>query len=282
MWRACMLEDRTVAIIGAGNMAEALLRGLLGRGVAGPPRCIVANRSNDERLARLAREWGVRTTRDKALLMDDGEIVILAVKPPDMTTVLGEIAPHANARHLVISVAAGVPIGVLEHHLGRVPAVRTMPNTSAAVQASVTAVSSGRFASHEHLAIVREIFEAVGWVTVVPESFLDVVTAVSGSGPAYIYMLAEAMVEAGERAGLPSDVARVMVAHTVLGAGKMLAETGDAPEALRRRVTSPGGTTMAGVKALEEGGVREAVHAAIVRAIRRARELAGAPVRNPR
>lgn len=276
-----MLEGRTVGMIGAGNMAEALLRGLLGTGVVHPARCIVTNRSNDERLARLAREWGVRTTRDKALLMSDGEVIILAVKPPDMPTVLDEIAPHVHPRHLVISVAAGVPIEVLEHHLVSVPVVRTMPNTSTAVRASVTAIASGRLAGDDHLAIVREIFEAVGWVTVLPEPFLDVVTALSGSGPAYVYMLAEAMVEAGERAGLPSDVARAMVAYTVLGAGKMLAETGDAPEALRRRVTSPGGTTMAGVQALEEGGVREAVHTAIVRATRRARELRGASVRSP-
>jgi len=276
-----VLENRTVAMIGAGNMAEALLRGLLGTGVLSAARCIVTNRSNDERLSRMAREWGVRTTRDKALLMNDGEIIILAVKPPDVPTVLGEIAPHANARHLVISVAAGVPIEVLEHHLARVPVVRTMPNTSTAVRASATAISSGRLAGHEHLAIVREIFEAVGWVTVVPESFLDLVTAVSGSGPAYIYMLAEAMVEAAARGGLPEDLARAMVAQTVLGAGKMLAETGAAPEALRRRVTSPGGTTMAGVEALEEGGVREAVHAAVLRAARRARELRGASVRRP-
>lgn len=168
---------------------------------------------------------------------------------------------------------------MIERRLDGVPVVRAMPNTSTAVRASATALAVGRHAGAGHVAIARKLFEAVGWVGVVPESLLDVVTAVSGSGPAYVYMLAEALASSGERAGLPRELARVLVAQTILGAGKMLIETGDGPEVLRDRVTSPGGTTMAGLEALEQGGLRAAVEAAVTKAARRARELRGASVR---
>ncbi len=274
-----MLEH-TVGMIGAGNMAEALLRGAFDAGVLTPARCLVTNKSNDDRLARLGREWPVRTTRDKAFLVTESDVLILAVKPHDMPTVLSEIAPHAAARHLVVSVAAGTSIAMIERRLGGVPVIRAMPNTSTAVRASATALAAGSHATPHHLTIARALFEAVGWVGVVPETLLDVVTAVSGSGPAYVYALAEALVNSGERAGLPLDLARTLVAQTVLGAGKMLTETGDGPEVLRDRVTSPGGTTMAGLEALEQGGLRAAVDAAVTRAAHRARQLRNAPVRS--
>lgn len=274
-----MLEH-TVGMIGAGNMAEALLRGAFDAGVLTPARCLVTNKSNDDRLARLGREWPVRTTRDKAFLVTESDVLILAVKPHDMPTVLSEIAPHAAARHLVVSVAAGTSIAMIERRLGGVPVIRAMPNTSTAVRASATALAAGSHATPHHLTIARALFEAVGWVGVVPETLLDIVTAVSGSGPAYVYALAEALVNSGERAGLPLDLARTLVAQTVLGAGKMLTETGDGPEVLRERVTSPGGTTMAGLEALEQGGLRAAVDAAVTRAAHRARQLRNAPVRS--
>jgi pyrroline-5-carboxylate reductase len=261
-------------------MAEALLRGIFAAGILRPARCIVTNKNNDDRLARLSRAWDVRTTRDKAFLMAEGDVVILAVKPHDMPTVLDEIASYVQPHHLIVSVAAGVSTEIIEARLGAVPVVRAMPNTSTAVRASATAIAEGRHAGPNHLGIVRQLFEAVGWVGVVPEPFFDVVTAVSGSGPAYVYVMAEALVDSGERAGLPRDVALALVAQTVLGAGKMLTETGEGPAALRERVTSPGGTTMAGVEALEEGGFRAAVHAAVTRAAQRARELRDAPARS--
>ena len=277
-----MLADRSWGVIGAGNMAEALLRGLLGSGTLRSAQGVVTNKSNDERLARVARHWGVRTTRDKARLMAEGEIIILAVKPKDMSDVLHEIAPYAHPHHLVISVAAGVPLEVIEQSLDSVPVVRTMPNTSTAVGASATAICGGRYATAEHLDTTRALFEAVGRVVVVSEDFLDVVTGLAGSGPAYVYLLAEAMVEAGVRAGLSRDVALALVRQTVLGAGKMLTETEEDPQSLRRRVTSPDGTTMAGIQAMEDAGFREAVQAAIERATRRSRELRAGPVRPSR
>jgi len=266
-------------MIGAGNMAHALLRGIFEAGLVSPDRCLVTNRSSDERLARIARIWPVRTTRNKALVLAEGDVIILAVKPGDMPVVLDEIAPYAASRHLVISVAAGVSIDLIERRLDGVPVIRAMPNTSTAVRASATALAAGCHARDGHLATARKLFEAVGWVGVVPESLLDIVTAVSGSGPAYVYMLAEALATSGERAGLPRELAQVLVAQTILGAGKMLTETGDGPEVLRDRVTSPGGTTMAGLEALEQGGLRAAVEAAVTKAASRARELRGASVR---
>ena len=271
------MVEHTVGMIGAGNMAQALLHGIFEAGLLPPARCLVANRSSDERLARIARTWPVRTTRDKAVVLAEGDVIILAVKPGDMPVVLDEIAPYAASRHLVISVAAGIPIEMIERRLDAVPVIRAMPNTSTVVRASATALAAGRHAGPDHVAIAQRLFESVGWVGVVPESLLDVVTAVSGSGPAYVYMLAEALASSGERAGLPRELAQVLVAQTILGAGKMLIETGDGPEVLRDRVTSPGGTTMAGLEALEQGGLRAAVDAAVTKAAHRARELRGAP-----
>jgi len=269
----------TVGVIGAGNMADALVRGLLGRGVVPPDRCIVTNRSNDVRLARFAREWSVDTTRDKVRLLRAAGVIVLAVKPADLPAVLKEIAPHIEARHLVISVAAGVPLSTIEAALDETAVVRTMPNTSAAVGASITAICGGRRAEDEHLAVARTLFEAVGRVVVVPERFFDAVTGLSGSGPAYIYLLAEAMIEAAEREGIERQVALALVSQTILGAGRMLVETGDDPAALRARVTSPGGTTMAGVEALVDGDFPATVARAVARAARRAAELRGTPVR---
>jgi pyrroline-5-carboxylate reductase len=267
----------TVGIIGAGNMAHALVRGLLGRGVVAPDRCIVTNRSNDLRLARFGREWSVITTRDKVRMIHDADVLVLAVKPADLSGVLREIAPYVEGRHLVMSVAAGVPLATIEEALEGVAVVRAMPNTSAAVGASITAVCAGRHAGNEHVALACALFEAVGRVVTVPEHFFDAVTGLSGSGPAYVYLLAEAMVEAAEREGIDREVALALVSQTVLGAGRMLVETGDEPAALRARVTSPGGTTMAGVEALVNGGFPATVARAVSRATRRAAELRGNP-----
>lgn len=277
-----MRIECSVGLVGAGNMGEALLRGLIGSGALPSARCVVTNRSNDARLAGVADRWGVRTTRDKALLMAAGDVIVLAVKPQDLPDVLRDIAPHAQARHLVISVAAGIPLETIERYVEGVPAARAMPNTSTAVGASATAVCLGRWASEAHLATVRDIFEAVGSVVAVPEALFDVVTGLSGSGPAYVYLLAEALLEAGVRAGLSRSVALALVSQTVLGAGKMLTDTGADPAALRERVTSPGGTTMAGIRALEESGFQAAVSEAVERAARRAGELRTPISRHPR
>lgn len=267
----------TIGFIGAGNAVDALVRGLLGRGMVRPERCFVTNRSNDVRLARLAREWSVVTTRDKARLVREADVIFIAVKPSAVPEVLSEIAGHVGTRHLVISIAAGIQLETIEAALGAVAAVRAMPNTSTAVGASATAICAGRHAGDAHMRVARALFEAVGRVVEVPERYFDAVTGVSGSGPAYVYFLAEAMIDAAQREGLEREVAIELVSQTVLGAGKMLVETGEDPAVLRDRVTSPGGTTMAGVEVLKEGGFTETVVRAIVRATRRAAELRGVP-----
>ncbi|MHB8731073.1 MAG: pyrroline-5-carboxylate reductase [bacterium] len=267
----------TIGFIGAGNAVDALVRGLLRRGVVTPERCLVTNRSNDVRLARMAREWSVVTTRDKARLVRDADVIVIAVKPSAVPDVLSEIAPYVEARHLIISIAAGIQLETVETALGSVAVVRAMPNTSTAVGESATAICGGRHAGDAHLSVARALFEAVGRVVEVPERYFDAVTGLSGSGPAYVYLLAEAMIEAAQREGLEREVAIELVSQTVLGAGKMLVETGDDPAVLRARVTSPGGTTMAGIEVLMEGGFLAMVGRAIARATRRSAELRGLP-----
>jgi len=267
----------TIGFIGAGNAVDALVRGLLRRGVVTPDRCVVTNRSNDVRLARMAREWSVVTTRDKARLVRDADVIVIAVKPSAVPDVLSEIAPYVEARHLIISIAAGIQLETVETALGSVAVVRAMPNTSTAVGESATAICGGRHTGDAHLSVARALFEAVGRVVEVPERYFDAVTGLSGSGPAYVYLLAEAMIEAAQREGLEREVAIELVSQTVLGAGKMLVETGDDPAVLRARVTSPGGTTMAGIEVLMEGGFLAMVGRAIARATRRSAELRGSP-----
>lgn len=267
----------TIGFIGAGNAVDALVRGLVRRGVVTPQRCFVTNRSNDVRLARLARECSVVTTRDKPRLIREADVIIIAVKPSAVPEVLDEIKGDVRARHLVISIAAGIQIETIEAALGTAAVVRAMPNTSTAVGESATAICAGHHAGEAQLRVARAIFEAVGRVVEVPERFFDAVTGVSGSGPAYVYLLAEAMIEAAQREGLERGVAIELVSQTVLGAGRMLVETGDDPAVLRERVTSPGGTTMAAMEVFTEGGFLATVGRAIARATRRAGELRGAP-----
>jgi pyrroline-5-carboxylate reductase len=216
----------------------------------------------------------VRITREKPALAAASSLLILAVKPKDMAQALAELRGLVRADHLVISVAAGIPLAMIEEALPAGPVIRAMPNTSAAVQESATVLASGTRATETHLRDAALIFEAVGDVAVVDEELLDVVTALSGSGPAYVYHLIEAMIHAGSELGLDGGLARRLAVQTLVGAARMLAETREDPGDLRRRVTSPGGTTMAALQTLEARGFAQSVRAAVDRAAQRARELA--------
>jgi pyrroline-5-carboxylate reductase len=264
----------TIGLIGAGNMADALIKGLLSRHVLPPDAIWATNRSNRERLAGLGARYGIRTTPAKPPLLGAANVVILAVKPKDTRDVLDEMAGAVRTDQLVISVIAGIPLSLLEPRLGAVPVIRAMPNTSAAVLASATALTAGTHATDEHLGTATRIFEAVGDTVIVPEDVLDVVTGLSGSGPAYVYHLIEAMILAGTELGLTGDLARRLAIQTLVGAARMLAETAADPAELRRRVTSPNGTTMAALRVLEERGFAHAVRDAVGRAAARAREMA--------
>lgn len=268
------LREKTIGFIGAGSMAEAMVRGLVATGF--PPEQIwLTNRSRREKLFKLQEEWRVQISFEKAEVVKRSDILVLAVKPKDMQEVLTEIGHMVREGQLVLSVAAGITSAFIESFLKPgTPVIRAMPNTSTVVLESATALALGKWAGPSEETLARSIFGAVGQVLVVPEKDLDAVTGLSGSGPAYVYRMIEAMVEAGTRMGLDKEVAKELVIQTVLGAAKMLWETGEDPGTLRQRVASPGGTTVAGLEALEERGFPAAILAAVQRATHRAGEIA--------
>ena len=266
-----MAIDRSIAFIGGGNMATALIQGLLASGTSRPDQ-LIASDVRPETLTALRDQHGIRTTADNAAACAE-DVVVLCVKPQLLPAVLAELAPHLGRDTLVISIAAGVPLAVIESQLPERRAVRVMPNTPALVGAGAAAVVAGRYASADDLRLSRALFESVGVVVEVPEALLDAVTALSGSGPGYVFYLAEALVDAGRAVGLSEDVASTLALQTVYGAAKLLHESREAPAELRRRVTSPGGTTHAGITALEALDVRGAFRACVTAARDRGAEL---------
>lgn len=260
-----------VAVIGAGKMGEALISGLLRAGRA--PSGVVAVVRREERARQLREAYGIEVVT-VAEAVKRADTLIIAVKPQDMLAMLDEIAPHVAAGKLVISVAAGITTGAIERRLGvDVPVVRVMSNTPVLVDQAMSVISPGAFAGPEHLARAEELLRPVGRVLRIPESQQDAATALSGSGPAYVYFLVEAMVDAGILLGIPRATARDMVVQAVYGAATMLRETGEHPVILREAVTSPAGTTIAAIRELEAHGVRAAFLAAIEAARDRGREL---------
>ncbi len=262
-----------IGFIGGGNMAEALVRGLLEARVAGAEDVRVAEPDRGKR-ERLHERYGVVATEDSDVVAGWAELLVLAVKPSVVPRALAAVGPFVAPETLLVSVAAGVPTHALEAHLptGR-RVVRAMPNTAAIVGAGATAIAKGSAATDLDLARAQALFEAVGCCVVVPEKQLDAVTGLSGSGPAYVMVMIEALADGGVRAGLPREIAQLLAAQTVFGAAKLQLETGEHPAVLKDRVTSPGGTTSAGLAALEGGGVRSAFSEAVVAATRRSEEL---------
>jgi pyrroline-5-carboxylate reductase len=266
------MKTRAIGFLGAGNMAAALIEGLLHAGVL--PHRIVASDVKTERLEQLNETQGIRTTRDNRALLRESDVVVLSVKPQVIDRVLTEIGDEVQKDHLVISVAAGVPIDALEARLpvgSRV--VRAMPNTPATVQAGATAIAGGAHASEDDLRIARELFEAVGRVVALDESLLDAVTGLSGSGPAYVMLIIEALADGGVKVGLHRDTALLLAAQTVFGSAKLLLDTGEHPGRLKDMVTSPGGTAIAGLHTLESGALRKTLIDAVEVATKRAAEL---------
>lgn len=263
--------------IGAGSMAEAMIAGLLKKGMAEAGQIMVINRQNRARLAYLNREYGVQIPENKGDAVVQSDIVILAAKPKDIPDALTQWGPMIRPDQLVISVAAGISTAFIERHLKEGTAViRSMPNTSCTIGLSATAICRGRWATHEHMESAHRLFQAIGIVVEVPEEAMDTVTGLSGSGPAYIYYMVEAMQQAGVEAGLKADIARQLTLQTLLGAAHMLIETEEEPAELRRKVTSPGGTTLAGLETLRQYQFEKAVQSAIFRAKERSKELGDA------
>jgi pyrroline-5-carboxylate reductase len=272
MTSARSASDRpTVAIIGVGAMGEALATGLLAAGWDPSALTLVVRRP--ERVQPISSQTGVMVTTDALAGCSGKEVIVVAVKPRDVADLLGSIAGSVEASQVILTVAAGIPTTTFEKDLGDVPVVRAMPNTPALVREGVTGIAAGRFAGEAEVDKARRILAAVGDVRLMDESLLDAVTAVSGTGPAYVFLLAEALTEAAVREGLPRDVAEAFVNQTIRGAGHLLTDTDLGPFELRSQVTSPGGTTAAAIHVLEERGFRAIVEDAVRAAAQRAREL---------
>jgi len=254
-------------------MGEALVSGLLGAGWDPADLSLCVRRM--DRADELARQTGSMVGLDPVQAIKGRDVIVVAVKPRDVPDLLEVMAGEVDTGQIVISLAAGVTLQTYEAQLGPVPVVRAMPNTPALVREGVTGIASGSHAGPAHLDVAREILGAVGTVRVMEESLLDAVTAVSGTGPAYVFLLAEALTEAAMREGLPRDVAEGFVHQTIRGAGHLLTNTDKSPAELRYEVTSPGGTTAAAMHILEERGFRAVVEDAVRAAALRARELGG-------
>jgi len=268
----------SLSFIGAGNMAEAMIRGLL-RGNVFAPGDVVASAPRAERMRELAEAYGIRTTTNNREAAT-ARIVVLSVKPQILSKVLDEIADAIDAEALVISIAAGVPVAAIQARLpGGTRVVRAMPNTPALVDAGATAIAGGEHARESDLDDAKKIFDAVGITVVLDESLLDAVTGLSGSGPAYVFLILEALSDAGVKVGLSRRTAQLLAAQTVLGSAKLLLETNEHPGRLKDMVTSPGGTAITGLHTLEHGGVRTTLMNAVEAATRRSRELGEALLR---
>ena len=268
-----MLADKKIGFIGSGNMAEAIIKGVIRAGVVSPQDILSSDVSEDRRRL-FSDSFSIITTPNNLELVSQAEIIVLAIKPQGIGFVLKEIVEAVDIYKLVISIAAGVTLKYIEDSLkpnSRV--VRVMPNTPALIGEGVTAISPGSKATKEDLNIARNIFDAVGKTVVVEERYMDAVTGLSGSGPAYVFLIIDALIDAGVKVGLDRGTAKTLAVQTVFGSAKMILETGENPAQLRDRVTSPGGTTIAGLHVMEAGRLRAVIIDAVEAATNRSKEL---------
>lgn len=268
-------KNYSIGFIGGGAMAEALMTGFIKAGLVTPEK-LIASDVNEHRINHLKDKFGILANSDNAAVAEGAQIIILSVKPFVLGDVLESVGSKINQEQIVISIAAGISTQYIEKRLGdRVPVVRVMPNTPALVGEGATAVCCGKWAGEKHRELALELFGAVGRAVSVPENLMDAVTGLSGSGPAYMYVIAEALSDAGVRMGLPREKAQTLAAQTMLGAAKMILETNRHPGMLKDMVTTPAGTAIEGLLALEEGGLRIALGRAVERACHRSRQLSG-------
>jgi pyrroline-5-carboxylate reductase len=266
------LTKKKVAIIGAGNMGVALMQGMIESGAVPPDNIIVKNKRL-ERSKALAERFGVRVATTSTEAAINADVVLLAVKPQILIKVVEEIREVAGSA-LLISVAAGVSTRKIEAAVGGATRViRAMPNTPAVIKEGATAISAGAHATEEDLALAELVFQKIGRVVVVDEVHLDAVTGLSGSGPAYVFLIIEAFADAGVKVGLTREIAMELAVQTIKGSARMLQETDEHPGKLKDQVTSPGGTAIAGLHTLEAGGLRTTIMNAVEAATHRAREL---------
>jgi pyrroline-5-carboxylate reductase len=268
------LTGKKVAFLGAGKMGGIVLQALLKNGLlsAKSTRATVAH---EERAQALAAKLKVQVGTNNVEAANGADIIVIGVKPQVVEDVVQEISGHVTSEQVIVSIAASVPTAMIEKNLPpEVPVIRAMPNTPCLMGAGMTAVCKGKHASSEHVALTCRMFEVVGRTVVVDEKHMDAVTALSASGPAYIYIILESLAEAGVKVGLPRDIATLLAAQTALGAAKVVLETGDHPALLKDAVTTPAGCTIDAIMELEEGKLRVTLIKAVVKAAQRAKELA--------
>ena len=269
-----MLNEKSIAIIGAGNMGEALVSGLIGSKSSAPESIICADVRQDK-LDTLKSNYKVRTTDDNVKAVAEADIVVYAIKPQIMAAVLIETADKLDMSKLVISIAAGVPLAAMESCINKdLRLIRVMPNIAAAVKEAASAIAAGEHATEEDIELAMEMFNSIGKCIFLKENYLmDATTGLSGSGPAYIFLIVDALADAGVKMGLSRQDSLFLAAQTVLGAAKLLIETQEHPGQLKDKVTSPGGTAIAGLATLESGGLRTTLIDAVEAATHRSKEL---------
>ncbi len=269
-----MLQQKKIAFLGAGSMAEAMISGITAAKKLSPQQITVSNNTNKERLRSLEKTYAIRGVTRENLQLDDMDIIILAMKPKDAETALHSIHDLLQPHQLILSVLAGITTEFMEQ---RLPAgqqvIRVMPNTSSKIRESATAICAGEHTSKQAMTIAAELLESIGEVYMIHEEQMDTFTGIAGSGPAYFYLLMEHMEKEGIDAGFPLELVRQMIAQTILGAAKMVHETGESPAVLRKNVTSPNGTTAAGLAALEAHGGGTAIAEAVKQAAHRSKEI---------
>lgn len=270
------LSAKRVAVLGAGKMGGILLKALLEKHLL-LPHATVATVQHEERARLLSQQLGIPVTTDNKSAVRGSDIILIGVKPQVVNEVLTQIRPNIHKNQLIISVAASVHTSQIEKALGLdLAVVRAMPNTPCSLGVGMTGICKGRFANAHHVETATALFNAVGRTVVVEEKLMDAVTALSASGPAYIYIILESLAEAGVKVGLPRDVATLLAAQTTLGAATVVLETGDHPALLKDAVTTPAGCTIDAIMELEEGKLRVTLIKAVVKATQRAKELANA------
>jgi len=268
-----MASKLSIGFLGAGKMATALAKGFIGAGLV-TPKEVIASDINEAACAAFAKDTGAKTTTSNLEVAKFASVLILAVKPDQVAGALSEVRGNVAEKHLIVSIAAGVTLARLEAGLSPgARVIRVMPNTPALVGSSASAFAPGKSATGADAEIATKLFSSVGVAFQVKESLLDAVTGLSGSGPAYVYLFIEALSDGGVAAGLPRDIATKLAAQTVLGAAKMVLETGQHPGALKDMVTSPGGTTIEGLHELEKGKLRGTVMSAVRAATDKSKKL---------
>lgn len=268
------MSIQNISFLGAGSIAEAIIGGLLHANVVKGEQITVSNHSNEARLQELHNKYGVKGTHNKKELLTNTNILFLAMKPKDVAEALTPFKEDIHNNLLIISLLAGVSTHSIRDLLEKdIPIIRAMPNTSAAILKSATAISPSKHATKEHIQTAIALFETIGLVSVVEEEDMHAVTALSGSGPAYIYYVVEAMEEAAKKIGLKEDVAKSLILQTMIGAAEMLKASEKHPSILRKEITSPGGTTEAGIEVLQEHQFQQALISCITQAAQRSHNL---------